>query len=99
MGILGPPPGDPGPGLGRQSKGWPELRPIVCFDYFSTKKYRGVQTKTQNPKQDRMLRRYHISIYHHAKFEIEQKLVQEEKRRRRNLHINSCGFFNCCTCA
>jgi len=35
----------------------------------------------------------HISIYHHSKFEVEQKLVQEEtKKIERNLHMNSCGL-------
>ena len=33
----------------------------------------------------------HISIYHHAKFEVEQKFVQEGTKKR-NLHLNSCGF-------
>jgi len=32
-----------------------------------------------------------ISIYHHAKFEVEQKFVQEGTKKR-NLHLNSYGF-------
>jgi hypothetical protein len=30
----------------------------------------------------------YITIYHHAKFEVEYKLVQEETKKK-NLHINS----------
>ena len=36
----------------------------------------------------------HTSIYHHAKFEIEKKIVQEETKKR-NLHLNSSGLQLC----
>jgi hypothetical protein len=33
----------------------------------------------------------HVNIYHHAKFEVEQKFVHEETKKR-NLYMNSCGL-------
>jgi hypothetical protein len=32
----------------------------------------------------------HVSIYHHAKFEIEQKLMQEETKKKK-LALGQCG--------
>ena len=35
-----------------------------------------------------------LCIDHHAKFEVEEKCLQEKKTKNRILHLSSCGF-NC----